>query len=393
MTSIDPRVSPDPDLTLADAEIEPTVGRTQGGSNQALIIGVFALLAVLLFVWLNARRLDTAQDSLVTPAAGAVALSAAPPLELAPALAGPQDVAFVTPVLNLGNVSAIPTPMPMIAVPAAPAPFVQTGPSAGDLVARRRAPAVVVDFGQAPVGGAVLAQASAAPVVGGAPQPAGPGGADASSGPKLNGDEQFAARVGATDAPERARATTMGALGSLVSQGTVIPAVLETAINSDLPGYTRAVVSRDVLSFNGKSVLIPRGSRLIGQYKSAVALGQSRAFVIWTRVIRPDGVSIQIASAGTDALGRGGLEGDVDRHFFQRFGGSILLSVLNAGVASLGRTPSTQISIGSPGAAAGAAASALQGEPVSPTIKVDQGEAIRIFVTRDLDFSGVGAIK
>ena len=109
----------------------------------------------------------------------------------------------------------------------------------------------------------------------------------------------------------------------------MIPAVLETALDSDLPGYTRAVVSRDVRGFDGSTVLIPRGSRLIGQYKSGVALGQSRVFVIWTRVIRPDGVSVQIGSPATDPLGRAGLDGKVDNHFFTRFGGSILLSVMN----------------------------------------------------------------
>lgn len=239
----------------------------------------------------------------------------------------------------------------------------------------------------------VLAQAATSP---GGPQAAaalGAGGAAAQAkGPDLTDSEQFAERVG-DEAPARARATTLRNLSALAPQGTIIPGVLETAINSDLPGFTRAVVSRDVLSFDGRAVLIPRGSRLIGQYKSAVALGQSRAFIIWTRVLRPDGVSIQIGSPGTDALGRGGLEGDVDRHFFRRFSGSILLSVLSAGVASLGDTPSTQISIGSPGAAAGLASSAVQGEKISPTIKVQQGEAIRIFVSRDLDFSGVDPIR
>ena len=182
-------------------------------------------------------------------------------------------------------------------------------------------------------------------------------------------------------------------LRAIAPQGTIIPGVLETAIDSDLPGFTRAIVSRDVLSFDGRAVLIPRSSRLIGQYKSALALGQTRAFIIWTRVIRPDGVSIQIASPGTDELGRGGLDGKVDNHFFRRFSGSILLSVLNAGVAAVGRTPSTQISIGSPGAATGLANSAIQGDAIPPTIKVAQGEAINIFVARDLDFSGVDPVK
>jgi type IV secretory pathway VirB10-like protein len=208
----------------------------------------------------------------------------------------------------------------------------------------------------------------------------------------LNDSAQFAKRVG-DEAPDRARAITMRNLDAIAPQGTVIPGVLETAINSDLPGFTRAIVSRDVLSFDGKAVLIPRSSRLIGQYKSGVALGQSRAFIIWTRIIRPDGVSIQIGSPGTDALGRGGLTGDVNRHFFRRFSGSILLSVLNAGVASIGQTASTQISIGNATTAAGLANSAMQGDAIPPTIKVAQGEIINIFVARDLDFSGVAPIR
>jgi type IV secretion system protein VirB10 len=208
----------------------------------------------------------------------------------------------------------------------------------------------------------------------------------------LSDSEQFARRVSGEE-PDQAHAVTMRNVRAVAPQGTIIPAVLETAIDSDLPGFSRAIVSRDVLSFDGKAVLIPRSSRLIGEYKSAVAMGQTRAFVIWTRVIRPDGVSIQIGSPGTDQLGRGGLAGDVNNHFFRRFSGSILLSVLNAGVAAVGQTPTTQISIGSPSAAAGVASTALQGDAIPPTIKVRQGEAINIFVARDLDFAGVEPLK
>jgi type IV secretion system protein VirB10 len=249
---------------------------------------------------------------------------------------------------------------------------------------------VVIDLGGAPRD-VLLAQAGApaGPAIGGGAPAGASAPGPASQRPQLNDTEQFAKRVG-DEEPERARAVPMRNPRAIAPQGTIIPGVLETAINSDLPGFTRAVVSRDVLSFDGKSVLIPRGSRLIGQYKSAVALGQSRAFIIWTRVIRPDGVSIQIGSPGTDELGRGGLDGEVNRHFFRRFSGSILLSVLNAAVASVGQTPSTQISIGSAGQATGLATSALAGDALPPTIKVSQGEAINIFVARDLDFSAVG---
>ncbi|WP_162302021.1 TrbI/VirB10 family protein, partial [Croceibacterium ferulae] len=108
-----------------------------------------------------------------------------------------------------------------------------------------------------------------------------------------------------------------------VTQGTMIPAVLETAINTDVPGYVRAVVSQDVRSFDGMRILVPRSSRLIGQYQSGLQAGQRRAYVIWTRLIRPDGVSVALASPASAFDGSGGLPGRVDNHFFQRFGSSI----------------------------------------------------------------------
>jgi len=92
-----------------------------------------------------------------------------------------------------------------------------------------------------------------------------------------------------------ATATAMIDPKTTVTQGTLIPAVLETSINTDVPGFTRAIVSSDVRSFDGSRVLVPRSSRLIGEYKSAIQAGQKRAYVIWTRLIRPDGVSVNIA--------------------------------------------------------------------------------------------------
>ena len=112
-----------------------------------------------------------------------------------------------------------------------------------------------------------------------------------------------------------------------VTQGTMIPAVLETAINTDVPGYVRAVVSQDVRSFDGTRVLVPRSSRLIGQYQSGLQAGQKRAYVIWTRLIRPDGVSVALASPGTGFDGSGGLAGQ-GRH--------ALLPALRLGDAAVG---------------------------------------------------------
>ena len=212
------------------------------------------------------------------------------------------------------------------------------------------------------------------------------------AGDKLNDNERFSERIAGTSV-ETTRASRLSDPARVAPQGTVIPAVLETAINSDTPGFARAVVSRDVKGFDGTRVLIPRGSKLVGQYKSGVADGQSRAFVVWSRILTPEGVSIDVDSPAADQQGRGGLTGEVDEHFFRRFGGAILLSVLSGGIdalASRSSNGSTAIVIGSPTQATQLASVALQKQIDIPvTIKVPQGEPIRVFVARDLDFSAV----
>jgi type IV secretion system protein VirB10 len=246
-------------------------------------------------------------------------------------------------------------PMPMPLPP--PPPPTRTG---ADLTQRMRSPALIVDL--VPAGAAAEAAANAANAAGG------------------GDNDAFAARVSSGDVPA-ARAGTLRSPKTTVPQGALIAAVLETAINSDLPGFVRAVVSRDVLSFDGTRVLIPRGSRLVGQYRSEVALGQSRAFVVWTRLLRPDGVSIQLASPGTDPLGRAGLDGKVDRHYFQRYGPGLLSTAISA---ALNNTNSNQLVIGTAQTLPSAVSS---GETIKPTVTVKQGTAIQVFVARDLDFS------
>ncbi len=190
--------------------------------------------------------------------------------------------------------------------------------------------------------------------------------------------------VGSTD---RVRASMFANRATTVPQGTLIPAVLETAFDSTRAGFARALVSRDVYGFDGSRVLIPRGSRLIGQYQSDAAAGQKRALVIWSRLIRPDGGTIAIASPAADPLGRGGVKADVNNHFLQRFSGAILQSALDVGVNLAARSdgsavvvlPSTQASTGQ----------LIQTAPVTPTLTVKAGTSISVFVARDLDFTDV----
>lgn len=205
----------------------------------------------------------------------------------------------------------------------------------------------------------------------------------------LSQDELFAVRV-AGDQPPVAQVVNLDHADRMVTQGTIIPAVLETALNTDLPGFARAIVSRDVRSFDGSFVVIPRGSRLIGQYKSAVVTGQSRAYVVWSRLIRPDGASVQLGSPATDARGEAGLPGEVNRHFWQRFGSSILLSVVSGAASAVGGNTSALVVAGSGAQSASAVALETDGK-ISPTIRVPLGTPIQVFTARDLDFSGLQA--
>ena len=284
-------------------------------------------------------------------------------------------------------VQTSPTPQPSgYAVPTAP--FV--APTRAD--DGYRSPTLVVDLAQADVqrspGSAVVRSDSGVDgrAVPGAAPLAGP-----ANDRNLSDTERFSARVGGEEV-EVAQARRMTGLDRLVPQGAIVGAVMETALNSDLPGFARAITSRDVRSFDGSTILIPAGSRVIGQYKSGIAQGASRVFVLWTRLIRPDGVSIELASPAVDDLGRGGIGGKVNRHFLQRFGGAILTSVLSGGISAAATSLSggSTVIVGSASQATGLAQQATQSGDIPPTITTRQGATVRIFVARDLDFSRVG---
>lgn len=368
MTDFTPEPEDSPVFARARS-LDPRVATAS--SSWSLILGVagIALLGVLVFAMLQSgreARLKAAERASEQAAASRAAAPPAPAVVPAPLSAAPPPVAT-----------------PPTVIPAAAPPPAAT-PATVDPNARRRAPALVVDFS---AGRDAAAQPAAAP---------GAATATAGGGDKLTDDERFSERISGGSV-ETTHASRLSDLSRIAPQGTVIPAVLETAINSDTPGFARAMVTRDVRGFDGTRVLIPRGSKLVGQYKSGVAEGQSRAFVVWSRILTPDGISVDVDSPAADPQGRGGLSGEVDEHFFRRFGAAILLSVLSGGIdalASSGTNNNTAIVIGSPTQATQLASVALQKQIDIPvTIKVPQGEPIRVFVARDLDFSSVEAAR
>jgi type IV secretory pathway VirB10-like protein len=366
-----------------DAARKPAVASIRRPRDMWLISGGAILAGLLVLLWLESRRTAEAAE---THPAHASAYQAAPatPAEVVN-FASTRPASDAPPTMTAAAVAPAPVAVSPSGPDLRPAPLVT---SETDPTARLRAPALIVDLGDQDPSAEALPPAASS---GGAGQP--PASTVAAGTPGgnggLNGDEQFARRVSGGE-PDRAEATRIRNLRDTIPQGAMIPGVLETALDSDLPGFTRAVVSRDVRGFDGSTVLIPQGSRVIGEYKSAAAQGQTRAFIIWTRIIRPDGVSIQIGSSGTDPLGRAGLAGSVNNHFIDNYGGAILLSVIQAGITSLATVPSTQVVIGSTTNSGVGGIGALTAPTIPPTIKVPQGAPIRIFVARDLDFSSAG---
>lgn len=195
---------------------------------------------------------------------------------------------------------------------------------------------------------------------------------------------------------EHVYATHYGSLPYMVSQGKFIFANLATAINSDLPGQISAIVSEDVYGDQGRKILIPKGSQLIGEYRSGLVNNQSRLFVVWTRVKEPNGIDVQLGSPGTDALGQAGLTGYVDNHYAARYLSATLIALIGAGAANAGVASSDQFNSAaayrqnvSQALATEASNTLSQNINIPPTIHVPQGQNIVVYVNRDLDFSRV----
>ncbi|TXR49509.1 type IV secretion system protein VirB10 [Phyllobacterium endophyticum] len=230
-------------------------------------------------------------------------------------------------------------------------------------------------------------------------------------GPTVAGEDRNSKFLAAASAigDRGAKARKIDRIDAMIPEGTLIPGILETAINSDLPGQIRAITSQDVYSFDGRRLLIPAGTRLIGEYQSELTRGQKRIFVIWTRLLRDDGVTVRLNSIGTDSLGRSGLTGLVDNKWRERFGSAILLSIVGAGSSYLTGYGSNQYDSGSGnnGSSDSDRAAELAREVIAqtfsdmanqalaenlkipPTISVHQGERIFVYVRQDLDFSAM----
>ena len=195
------------------------------------------------------------------------------------------------------------------------------------------------------------------------------------------------------------KAKLMGDRTLLLPKGTYIDCVLETKLDTTVPGMTSCVIPRNIYSANGKVLLVERGSKAIGEYKGAVENGLNRIFVLWTQIQTPNGVKVALDSPGTDSLGGSGLSGDVDFHWWARFGNALLFSLIQDGF-DFAISKSTEGSDGvnyyqnsEDGMSDIIQEAMRQSGNIPPTLTKNQGERIGIFVARDIDFSNVYGLK
>ena len=210
---------------------------------------------------------------------------------------------------------------------------------------------------------------------------------------------EMAALLTSTRTPPSS-AGTLGNRNFILAKGSFIDCALQTRLDSTVPGMTACVITRNIYSDNGKVLLLERGSEVTGEYQSNMKHGMARIFVLWNRIKTPNGIVIALDSPGTDQLGGAGLPGYVDNHFWDRFGGALLLTLINSaaqGLSSYVGNLSSQAGLqqnfnggGGSASAQNVATEALRNTiNIPPTLYKNQGEQVGIYVARDLNFSSV----
>ena len=190
----------------------------------------------------------------------------------------------------------------------------------------------------------------------------------------------------------------------VVTEGTLIPCILQTAIDTQLAGFVTCVVPIDVRGTSGNVVLLDRGTKIVGQIQAGLVQGQERVFVLWTRAETPKHVVISLNAPGADELGRSGLPGAVDNHWWQRFGGALMLTLvegsLNAGTALAANSNGSSgeatagFVYGAQSSGQQVANTALENSiNIPPTLRKNQGDTVSVFVAQDLDFGSVYGLR
>lgn len=206
--------------------------------------------------------------------------------------------------------------------------------------------------------------------------------------------ESLTARLQPTSTPA-ALAQVLPTQRLLLPKGAFIDCTLETALTSTLPGMPTCITATDTWSADGSVILLERGTKLTGESVGQAQRGSSRIFVLWVQARTPTGVVVPLASPGTDELGRAGLPGSVNRHFFERFGAAILISVIDGAIqAAANQDGGGSTVILNPTNSQDIMTEVLRSTVnIPPTIEKPQGDRIQVLVARDLDFRGVYELR
>jgi len=221
----------------------------------------------------------------------------------------------------------------------------------------------------------------------------GPGMSVPPSAPSGTGDLQALLHPSVTPA---VRAQVLPTQRLLLPKGAFIDCTLETAVDSTLPGMTTCIMATDTFGVDGQVVLLERGTKLVGETRGQVQQGAARVFVLWTEARTPAGVIVPLASPGADELGRSGLSGTVERHFWERFGAAMLVSVIDGAVQAAVQSSrnGNGAVIVDPSASQDVLTEILKSTVnIPPTVVKQQGDRIQVLVARDLDFRSVYELK
>jgi len=355
--------SAEPDLDAGAPSLQNSELR-QMNRRALFLLGAVVLLLLFLAYWMvsgvgrkDERAKPREEKVTVADAPTSMALPPLPPAA-APATPTPPPAAQPIPLLPTST-----------AISASPTPAAPSGPT----LLQRRIAASSVDTG----GG----------------EPSNPLAAAGIVGKKLPGDVDS----------KPTSAQSLPHPDTLMQRGTYIRCVLETRIVSDIPGFSTCLVSEPVYSFNGHTLLLPKGSKLLGSYSGGPT--GDREAVIWDRIITPTGIDVNMSSPGIDNLGGAGVPGYYDAHWGKRIGSALLISLLsdafkyeaaehgprNTTISNglVTQTPFESNTAQTIQNLANQAVREAANRP--PTVTINQGTVIYVYVTKDVDFSGVVA--
>lgn len=391
------RATTEPDLDAGSPVLTSAEARRLNRKALLFLGGIVLLLLFLgYFVLWGGKEKD---DEPATPTRGEVTVPQAPttpPLDLAP----PEDTQ--QPIAEAPPVPLAPPEDPDLAAPSRRS--ADNGPRPPSLMDRRMASAGS-SSGQAAAGGA-----------GGDDAGVDPGAEMVKQMQQIQAMQNASMGLppGGIAAPTVASASTNAQFlsnpNALLMRGTYLRCVLETRIITDVPGFTSCILTEPVYSVNGKQLLLPKGSKILGQYSQGED-GIARVSVVWDRIVTPTGLDVTMSSPGVDGLGAAGHPGKYSGHWAQKIASALLISLISDGFqwAAAEHGPESSTTYSGPGGTTVVtqpfqsatarsmerlANQALQKSAARPgTVTINQGTVVNVYVSQDVDFSSVMAVR